>query len=678
MQTLHAFEHRFEVLVRDIHNHLYANANVRTNEAIASEVAKILLALMHSSEKGVGFTAVLDGQERAAANRGEPTVVARLAAEVQRQFKVMNMELARYPDGTLIGLDEASIAYTRAQLDGVLFASRSRDWLGDALEVFRSMSAKRLGGQFFTDQRVTELSVRLLEFDPEAGDDFIDICAGTGGFLLAAARRIRLVGGEHRVNHVAPPVIHGLEVDPELAGSANGSLISMLGPGASDYVLTADSLVEPGEWSAAVRRRVVPGTHQCLASNPPFGTKITVKDLAILHQYDLARIWRRRANTWEWRTARLSPRPPDILFLERNLRLLEPGRGRMALVTPYQILSGPQLGFVREWILRNARVRAVIDLPIETFQPWTGTKTSLLVLERRKEALDRWDPAADDEHIIFMAVADQIGHDRRGNPVLDGTGEIKTDLPRIGDAFEAFRGGAGASATYENCFAVPASDVVTASDQRLNAAFYRPTTVAARARVGTFGNRKGWRLTTVGEVSQRIFFPTRFKRDYVTGDPSAVPFLGGSQISQLIPTNGKFLSAEASNLDQLRVEPGWILVTRSGSTGVVSSVPEAWAGLAMSEHVIRVVPDPQAVDPEYLEAYLRSSVGQDLLSAGVFGSVIDEITPEHVAGIPIPIPTDRQSIEKVRNTLSGALRARDDAIRGISEAVELVEGLLSS
>ena len=46
--------------------------------------------------------------------------------------------------------------------------------------------AKRLGGQFFTDQRVTRLAVDLLEYDP-AKHDFVDICSGTGGFLIAAA-----------------------------------------------------------------------------------------------------------------------------------------------------------------------------------------------------------------------------------------------------------------------------------------------------------------------------------------------------------------------------------------------------------------------------------------------------------------------------------------------------------
>lgn len=675
MQNMHAFEHRFEALMRDIHNHLYANANVRTNEAIAREVGKVLLALMHASQKGIEGITVLDRAERQSALRGEQQAVAELARQVADQFRVMNQELKRYPLSTRIELDPASVAYTRAQLDGVLFSGVARDWLGDAMEVFRTLNTKRLGGQFFTDQRVTDLSVRLLEFDPRAGDDFVDICAGTGGFLLAAARWLRHLGLVEDLT-AASRVVHGLEVDPDLAAAANSSLISLIGAG-RDFVYTADSLLTPDEWPVEVRRAVIPGTHRCLASNPPFGTKITIKDLQILHRYDLARTWSKTSERWDVKASRLSPRPPDILFVERNLSLLEPGRGRMALVTPYQILSGPQLGFVREWILRNARVRAVIDLPVETFQPWTGTKTSLLVLERRVEPLDGWDPEVDSDHRIFMAVAEHIGHDRRGHPVLEASGAVKTDLPLIAEAFAAFRSNEDPSAVHENCFSVPAVRVSPDTDQRLNAAFYRPNATQSKSRILALGESKDFSVTTVGAVTSRIFFPTRFKRSYVDKGEDSVPFLGGTQISQLIPTNEKFLSADAKNLADLRVEPGWILITRSGSTGIVSSVPKAWAGVAFSEHVIRVVPDPEKLDPHYLETYLRSSVGQALLASGIFGSVIDEITPEHVASIPVPVPRSKETLAAVAEPLGRAMTARDEAIRGVTDAVFEIEALLA-
>jgi restriction endonuclease S subunit len=122
----------------------------------------------------------------------------------------------------------------------------------------------------------------------------------------------------------------------------------------------------------------------------------------------------------------------------------------------------------------------------------------------------------------------------------------------------------------------------------------------------------------------RIFCPGRFTRKYVDEESGGVPFLGGANILHFSVNTRKFLSKDDPNLEELIVREGWLLITRSGSTGIVSSVPKAWDGVAISEHVIRVVPDKsKPVSAEYLEAYLRSDLGQNLIAAGVFGSVID-------------------------------------------------------
>ena len=127
----------------------------------------------------------------------------------------------------------------------------------------------------------------------------------------------------------------------------------------------------------------------------------------------------------------------------------------------------------------------------------------------------------------------------------------------------------------------------------------------------------------IQDVVDKIFYPGRFKRNYVDRYPEAVPFLGGANISQLMVTTDKWLSPNDPKLESLRVSAGWLLVTRSGSTGIVSSVPAAWEGFALSEHVIRIVPNPRKLDPAYIQAFLRSEYGQEQLSRGVFGSVID-------------------------------------------------------
>ena len=83
---------------------------------------------------------------------------------------------------------------------------------------------------------------------------------------------------------------------------------------------------------------------------------------------------------------------------------------------PDGILGSPGLGYVREWILQQTRVLASIDLHPDTFQPHVSIQTSLLVLERKDPHLIDVETAAGhlNDYRVFMAVANHIGHDKRG------------------------------------------------------------------------------------------------------------------------------------------------------------------------------------------------------------------------------------------------------------------------
>lgn len=98
------------------------------------------------------------------------------------------------------------------------------------------------------------------------------------------------------------------------------------------------------------------------------------------------------------------------------MKFLKPGSGRCAIVLPDGILGSPGAGYVREWILRHTRVLASIDLHPDTFQPHVSVQTSVLVLERKPDALVAVETAAGqlNDYEVFMAVADHIGHNKRG------------------------------------------------------------------------------------------------------------------------------------------------------------------------------------------------------------------------------------------------------------------------
>ncbi|WP_277939353.1 N-6 DNA methylase [Spiroplasma citri] len=86
---------------------------------------------------------------------------------------------------------------------------------------------------------------------------------------------------------------------------------------------------------------------------------------------------------------------------------------RWAIVLPDGIFGNDTFAFIRNWIKNQGRILGIIDLPIETFQPNTSAKTSVLIFQKlSKEKIP-------ENYEIFMAIAETCGHDRRGNEISE-------------------------------------------------------------------------------------------------------------------------------------------------------------------------------------------------------------------------------------------------------------------
>lgn len=129
----------------------------------------------------------------------------------------------------------------------------------------------------------------------------------------------------------------------------------------------------------------------------------------------------------------------DILFVERNLDFLKPG-GRMAIVLPQGRFNNSSDKSLREYIADRCRILAVVGLHGNVFKPHTGTKTSVLFVQKWDENLC---PKVDDYNIFFATMqepskdnsGDKIYRntiDKDGNnvPLLDSHGHliVKHDL----------------------------------------------------------------------------------------------------------------------------------------------------------------------------------------------------------------------------------------------------------
>ena len=117
--------------------------------------------------------------------------------------------------------------------------------------------------------------------------------------------------------------------------------------------------------------------------------------------------------------------PPEILFIERCVQLLAPGTGRMAMVIPNGILNNPALGYVRQWMLRHTQILSVVDMARDLFQPKNDTQTSMVQMRRLSADEVKVATTKGLSYPIFMAVAEKIGHDKRGNTIYRRTPDGK-------------------------------------------------------------------------------------------------------------------------------------------------------------------------------------------------------------------------------------------------------------
>lgn len=95
------------------------------------------------------------------------------------------------------------------------------------------------------------------------------------------------------------------------------------------------------------------------------------------------------------------------------------------IVLPDSILSNPGLAFIRRWILKKARLVASVDLPQVTFEPYTGTQTSVILLQKKTQEEIRIEQELGHmrDYEVYMTTPQAVGHDRRGEVLYLRTSE---------------------------------------------------------------------------------------------------------------------------------------------------------------------------------------------------------------------------------------------------------------
>ena len=421
--------HNLKATFKAIRNYLAANAIGATrDEVLAQQLINIIFCKIFDERFTPPKSIV---RFRVGLNESTTNVrerINKLFSDVKAKYKEV------FTKEDVINLDNNSIAYIVGELQNYCLIEAERDVLADAFETFIDHALKGGQGQFFTPRNVVKMMVEIL--DPEDNEMIIDPACGSGGFIIEALRyiwskiiaRYKEMGWsdaailEEKID-VANKCIRGIDKDYFLSKIAK-SYMAIMGDGKGG-VFCEDSLERPENWSIKTQQKIDLGKFDIVLTNPPFGSKIPVTGEDKLKQYELAHKWKNIKGTNEWVKDKIAEKEaPQILFIERCYQLLK-YEGRMAIVLPDGIFGNNQLGYIRRFIMERFQLIAIIDIPLETFMPNTGTKTSILIVQKKKKQDIK------EDYPVFMCVAETCGHDRRGNlkeeediAQISGQGEI--------------------------------------------------------------------------------------------------------------------------------------------------------------------------------------------------------------------------------------------------------------
>lgn len=412
---------------RRCHNYIAGNQGLQKPDAFWELLKLIFCKIQDERSDQIEFFAT--SKERHNLN-GQLKVKRRVDAlfdEVKSDYRTI------FGENEKVELTSEVLSYIVTQLQMYSLLESDIDVKGRAYEEIVGSNLRGDRGEFFTPRNICQMAVHML--DPGEKQLVMDPACGTGGFLITTMNyviekirqaEIDKYGGNveraenaipERVKRFAQNFILGTDLNPYLVKASKMNMV-MNNDGAGG-LYQANSLHSPARWDEQLRTREIIGQIDLLFTNPPFGSKIPIDDPAILEMYDLGHAWSYDASTdnWSMQDKVQKSQPPEILFIERCVRLLKPGTGRCAVVMPDGILGSPGLGYVREWILRHTRVLASIDLHPDTFQPHVSVQTSVLVLQRKTPEEIAVEGAAGrfNDYQVFMAVANHIGHDKRGN-----------------------------------------------------------------------------------------------------------------------------------------------------------------------------------------------------------------------------------------------------------------------
>ncbi len=418
----------------DLHNVLWGGGGTDDNEVFSSLTNLILAKIQDEDEKEDGdtydfqsLTFEKDGEEEFESNNVLFDRINELYRRALRK-KLYILDEAEIQKSYVVDSKKFSLSklkYAVQKLEGLSFVDgknslNGKDILGDFFEGIIRNGFKQSKGQFFTHINIVRFMLWALQTDRLAIDRIrndmeipymIDPSAGSGTFLieymkfitqnmkyknadalgynsaLGTARAVKdkitsdWFYPDHRENKWAQTYIYGSEINFNLGTATKVNMI-LHGDGSTNIFVkdgllpfsryekeTAPNAMRENEKDPQYENLDVNRQFDLVLTNPPFSVEL---DNDTKKSVKKGFLFGDRKNS-------------ENLFIERWYQLLKEN-GRLAAILPDSVFDTSENKYIRLFLYRYFKIKAVVSLPQLAFEPYTSTKTSIIFAQKKTKA----------------------------------------------------------------------------------------------------------------------------------------------------------------------------------------------------------------------------------------------------------------------------------------------------
>ena len=492
--------------------------------------------------------------------------------------------------------------------------------LGDAFEYLLSvLGSQGDAGQFRTPRHIIDFMVEII--DPKKDESILDPACGTAGFLISAYKHILKHNSreyQEQQDHEAydeqgVPVesltlenplrysgdllipddrkrlaenIRGYDISPDMVRL---SLVNLYLHGFTDpHIEEYDTLTSDEKWNELA---------DVILANPPFMSP--------------------KGGIKPHKRFSVQSKRSEVLFVDYIAEHLTPN-GRAAVVVPEGIIFQSQSAYkqLREMLVKDYLV-AVISLPAGVFNPYSGVKTSILVMDKRL--------AKQRDEVLFVKIENDgfnLGAQRR--PI------DKNDLPEAVRMVKAFLQ-QGEVAEHRNVLGVSRDRIGESGEWNLSGERYRVNRATQTAfEMVSLGNTDIFKIESGGTPKSKI-------ESYWNGGvnwATLVDLPASDFVTQIMGTERTISEEGLANSSAKLLPVGAVVVSTRATIGRVGIARVPLATNQGFKNI--VIKDEAKAIPEYL-AYMMRKLAPEM-EAMATGGTFKEISKSTVSTLEIPFP----------------------------------------